>query len=151
MKSPLTDRNKNNLMVSCKEKKVFFISLVQIFACWSISLTETFEQNHNILFFLLFLLFVKHILPVCFCLLFLFLHLLPFASCWLCLRAFDHGFGRLLACSLQGGFDAQIVNVVCSHANIDHWLEGSVCGLACVITIPSPRITWWIEERVIFM
>lgn len=65
----------------------------------------------NTLFFLLFLLFLLH---------FLFLRLLPLSFCWLSIRPFDHGLGRLLACSLQDGFNAQIVDVVRGHTDIDH-------------------------------
>lgn len=93
------------------------------------------------LFFLLFLLLLLHLLPVCLCLMFLFLCFLrPLSFCRLSARAFHHGLGSLLARRLQDGFDAQIVNVVRSHADIDRRPETSVCGLARIVAVPSPRI-----------
>lgn len=76
-------------------------------------------------------------MPICLFLLVLllllwhFLHLIP---TW----GFDHGFSRLLACSLHEGFNTQIVNVVRSDPKIDGRLYSSVCSLACIIAIPSP-------------
>lgn len=100
------------------------------------------KQTISVSFLLLFLSFL-HFLPIRLFLMFLFRRFLPLPFCSLTIWSFDHFLGCRFACSLQDGFDSQIVNVVCGHPNIDHWLDSGVCGLACIIAVPS---SWMMVE-----
>lgn len=58
--------------------------------------------------------------------------------------------GCLLASSLQEGFDAQIIDVVCSQTNVGQWVQSSICGEAGIIAVPSPTMTHDGYRRVAF-